>query len=252
MEPKRRQHQINSGFIRVVTDTNTQIPAFWAHPTIGGPFPGLILLHDDWGLGAATRTVAQRFAEGGYYVIVPDMFEGNRANSQIEADGLELRYKPFAAEKVAASFPALETHPKCNAKMAVVGWDLGGELGIQLGLERPDIMAAVAFSADPSAFLDKVSQLRCPVMAFFGEKDPLTEQYADLFEKELQAHDKRHQVVIYPMAEHAFYNHLTPAYHPDAAEDSWVKLLEFLETYQGKPPAPDDAAPGYFRPGRVY
>lgn len=252
MEPRRRQHQINSGFIRVVTDTNTEIPAFWAHPTIGGPFPGLILLHDDWGLGAASRALAQRFAEGGYYVIVPDLFEGNRANSQIEADGLELRYKPFAAAKVAASFPALETHPKCNSKMAIVGWDLGGELALQVGCERSDIMATAAFSPNPGLFLGKLELLRCPAMVFFGEKDPLTEQYADLFHKELHAHDSRHQVVIYPKAEHAFYNHLTPAYHPDAAEDSWVKLLEFLETYQGKPPAPDDATPGYFRPGRVY
>ena len=43
-ETKHRQHHINSGFIRVISDNFEQIPAFWAHPTIGGPFPGLNII----------------------------------------------------------------------------------------------------------------------------------------------------------------------------------------------------------------
>lgn len=251
-ETKHLQHHINSGFIRVVTDTQSQIPAFWAHPTIGGPFPGLILLHDDWGLGPATRTLAQRFAEVGYYVIVPELFEGQRANSQTEADQLEEQYKALAPPKVVAGLGALETHPKCNSKLAVVGWDLGAELAMQLALNRHDVMATVAVSGDPSGFFGQFEQLRCPLLAIFGEDDEIARRTEKRLQKELSAVDDRHQVIVYPKTPHAFYNHLTPTYQHEAAEDAWQKVLEFLETHQGKPPAPADAAPGHFRPGRVY
>ncbi len=251
-ETKHLQHHINSGFIRVVTDTQSQIPAFWAHPTIGGPFPGLIVLHDDWGLGPATRTLAQRFAEVGYYVIVPELFDGHRANNQSEADRLEEKYKTLAPPKVAAGLGALETHPKCNSKLAVIGCDLGGALAMQLAFDRQDVMAAVTVSGDPTAFLGRFDQLRCPLLAIFGEDDEITQRTEHRLQAELNAADIRHQVIVYPKTPHTFYNHLTPTYQHEAAEDAWEKVLEFLEIHQGKPPAPADAAPGHFRPGRVY
>ncbi len=251
-DSKHLQHHINSGFIRVVTDTDTHIPAFWAHPTTGGPFPGLILLHDDWGLGAATRAAAHRFAEIGYYVIVPDLFEGHRATSQPEADELENRFRPLATPKVAAGLNALETHPKCNSKLAVVGWDLGAELALQLALERHDVMATVAVSGDATEFMGHLDDLQCPLLVILGDEDEITRRTENLLRSELAMVDDCHQIVVYEDASHAFHNHLTPSYHAEAAEDAMQKILGFLETYQGKPPAPEEAAPGFFRPGRVY
>jgi carboxymethylenebutenolidase len=251
-ETRRLQHQITSGFIHVVTDDKTQIRAFWAHPVTGGPFPGLILAHDDWGLSAVGRTQAHRFAEIGYYVIVPDLFEGQLANSQIEADSLELRFKEYAPTKVVGGLTALETHPKCNSKLAVVGWDLGAELALQLAIERNDIMAAVALSGDLSAFLGDLERLQCPLLVVMGGEDPITQRSEQALRQALDAVDERSQVIVYPEAEHAFYNHLSSAYKAEAAEDAQTKILDFLEMYQGKPPAPDDAVPGRFRHGRVY
>lgn len=245
------QHHISSGFIRVVTDVQTYVPAFWAHPIHGGPFPGLVLLHDDWGVQAVARANAHRLAEAGYYVIVPDLFEGNRAESQIQADALEARYKPSAKPKVNAGLEALRTHPRCNRKIALVGWDLGADVGLRLALEQPDIMAAVIMSGDPSPVLGSLDNLQCPVLAIFGEQDPLN-QYADPLRQELSTIDQRHQVVQFPGAQHAFYNHVSPEYSPDDAETAFETLINFLEEHQGKPPAPTRAKPGYFHHGRVY
>jgi carboxymethylenebutenolidase len=245
------QHHISSGFIRVVTDVQTYVPAFWAHPVHGGPFPGLVLLHDDWGLQAVARATAHRLAESGYYVIVPDLFEGNRADAQIQADALEARYKPSAPPKVNAGLEALRTHPRCNRKIALVGWDLGADIGLRLALEHDDIMAAVLMSGDPGPFLGQLDQLQCPVMAILGGLDPLS-RHAEPFRAELAATDARHQVVQYPNAHHAFYNHVSPEYNPDISELAFETLLQFLEEHQGKPPAPTRAKPGYFHHGRVY
>jgi carboxymethylenebutenolidase len=251
-ETRHLQHHINSGYIRVVTDMHQQIPAFWAHPTVGREFPGLVLLHDDWGLGAAMRNIAHRFAEVGYYVIVPDLFDGNKAYNQIEADGLEIRYKTEALPKANSTLKALETHPKCNSKMAVLGWDLGAELAINLALERMDVMATVAFYGNPARFFGELNELHCPLLAIYAEQDEIPFEKVQQLEQELLTNDNRHQVTVYPNTSHGFYNHLTPAYAPAAAEDAWRELLDFLERYQGKPPAPTEAEPGRFNHGRIY
>lgn len=247
------QYVINSGFVRVVTSAGIEIPAFWAHPTTGGPFPGLVLLHDDWGLEAATRAMAHRFAEAGYYVMAPDLFEGQHASNQIEADVLQSRYKPLAPPKVIAALVALETHPKCNRKMAVIGWDLGGELVVQLALERRDVMAAIAISSDPALHLvERGEQLQCPFLTIWGAQDEVVQRTIHVLQAELSKSSKPHEVMVYPKAAHGFYNYFTPAYNAEVAEEAWNKMLTFLELHQGKPPAPDDATPGQFRPGRVY
>lgn len=251
-EASHFQYNVTVGNIRVVVDSNVQVPAFWAHPQTGGPFPGLILLHDDWGLHDHERAAAHRFAEIGYYVMVPDLFEGNIAQNQMQADVLENRYLETASIKAGAALKALETHHKCNHKMAVVGWDLGGYLAIKLGMERTDVMAAVSFYGDAQPLLGTLNQLKCPLLSVFGESDPLTDRLLEPMKKELQKANPFHEVVVYPEAPHGFFNDLRPTYHREASEAAWHKVLDFLKIHQGEPPPPEEASPGYFNPGRVY
>jgi carboxymethylenebutenolidase len=251
-EASHFQYNINVGYVSVIVDANLAMPAFWAHPQTGGPFPGLVLIHDDWGLNDHIRVVAQRFAQLGYYVMAPDLFEGNRATSQLQADALEIRYKDAAPMKVGAVLEALEGHHKCNRKMAILGWDLGADLVFRVALERQDVMAAVAFYGDPSPYAGSFSQLNCPVLAIFGDQDPLTQRVYNAFEDEMANSGKVYENIVYPNAAHGFYNEYHPAYAPDAAEQAWHKVLAFLRQYQGNPPPPEEATPGYFRPGGVY
>lgn len=246
------QHNVTVGYIRVVVDANLQVPAYWGHPQVGGPFPGVILLHDDWGLTDHMRALVRRFAEVGYYVMAPDLFESNRATNQQEADALEVHYKEFAPPKVAAALRALETHHKCNAKMAVIGWDLGADLTFKLALEQRDIMAAIAFYGDASEYLGQFEHLVCPLLAIMGANDEITARTADALRDDLENTQKVHDLIIYPDAPHGFYNDMSPAYHQESAEDALQKVLHFLKTHQGEPPPPDQASPGFFKPGRVY
>src|SRR5258708_31331178 len=82
------QHQITSGFINIVAD-NHNLPAFWAHPEIGGTFPGLVLIHGWWGLTPHMRTQVRRFAELGFYVIAPDLFDGETATDDVQGKALK-------------------------------------------------------------------------------------------------------------------------------------------------------------------
>ena len=133
----------------------------------------------------------------------------------------------------------------------MVGWDLGAELALQVAMQRRDIMAAVAFYGDPTDFFGQLSQLSCPVMVINGAEDEIVHRTEAQLRAELAADDKPHQVLTYPGAPHGFFNDMTPMYVPDASEDAWSRVLAFLETYQGKPPAPDMNGQNFWS-GRVY
>lgn len=248
-EANRLQHVITSGYIQVVGD-NGYIGAYWAHPQMGGPFPGLILLHDDRGLSAHTRALVHRFAEVGYYVAAPDLFEGRHPVSKAEADALERYYTPSGVNKVTAVLAALRTHHKCNSKMALLGWDFGATLAYQLSLESVRLMAIASFYGDPSKCLGRFEAAPMPILAIFGAEDEITTRYENTLREELIRSGQPHEVIVYPDAKHGFFNDSLPEYHEESTEDAWRQTLAFLETHQGKPPAPHDNAK--FNPGRVY
>jgi carboxymethylenebutenolidase len=126
-EASHLQHNIVSGYIQIVSDGH-YLPAFWAHPDLGGPFPGLVLIHDYWGMTPHIRTQARRFAELGYYVIAPDLFDRQVATSLTQAHALVEQVGETALSHVTTALHALETHLKCNGKIGVIGWGLGGQL----------------------------------------------------------------------------------------------------------------------------
>ena len=125
-EASHLQYSIVSGFIQIVSDGH-HLPAFWAHPELGGPFPGLVMLHDHWGLTSHIRTQARRFAEQGYYVIAPDLFNRQMATSPEEAQALIDQVGEVALSHVKAAISALLTHHRCNSKIGLIGWGMGGE-----------------------------------------------------------------------------------------------------------------------------
>jgi carboxymethylenebutenolidase len=251
-EAHKLQHRITSGYIQIVSPLGN-VPAFWAHPMYGGPFPGLVLLHDDWGLSAHTRALVHRFAEVGYYVIAPDLFEGNHPTTRAEASALEKHYLPSAPDKVDAALRALETHHKSNRKMAVLGWDMGGTLVFGIAATRPDVMAAVSFYGNPEPYFGQFNPSDSPILAIFGEHDEIRRQTENRLREELIRTAQPHEVIVYPQVGHGFFNDSQmDTYNVEAAEDAWRQTLAFLETHQGKPPAPSVTQTGSFRPGVVY
>ncbi len=250
-EAKRLQHRITNGFIQIVTPKGG-IPAYWAHPQYGGPFPGLVLLHDDRGLSSHVRALTHRFAEVGYYVVAPDLFDGNHPTTKEQADRLEAYYMTSADDKVSAALQVLEAHHKSNNKMAVIGWDFGGTLAYDVALRHSDVMAVVSFYGNPERYWGQFNRCVSPILAIFGQEDEILRQCENRLREELIRSSKPHEVVVYPDALHHFYNDSLAEYQKEAAEDAWRLTLAFLETHQGKPPAPHSAQLGTFRPGQVY
>lgn len=251
-ETKRQQHNITSGYIQIVVESDIRIPAYWSHPVVGGPFPGVVLLHDDWGLTPQVRSFVHRLAEIGCYVLAPDLFDGHRATEQVTADKLKQLYLPHAEPKVNAALLALETHRKTNGKMALVGWELGAELTMPSALNRSSIIAVVASYGDLSPYMGQLGMLRCPLMAIYG-KDNLSDTLVPALQPIIaSSSDYPHEILTYPQAHGRFCNDATPDYHPEAAADAWEKMIDFLEKHHGIRPAPSSEQSRFFKPGRVF
>lgn len=244
------QYNITSGYIQIVSGGH-YLPAYWSHPELGGPFPGLVMLHDYWGLTPHLRSEVRRFAEQGYYVIAPDVFNRQIATSQAEAEALAARAHVTALPHVSAGLHALKTHHKCNGKMGLIGWGVGGRLALQAAVVRGDLAALVIFYHMP-AEANALRSLDCPLLVILGEQDPASppEQVEGL-RQVFESIPVGHQLAVFPEAGRDFLDDSRPSFSPAAAAGAWKQALDFLNTHLDVPPVKPDG-PGAFNPGRVY
>jgi len=227
-ETRLVQHGVTSGSINIVAD-NHYLPAFWAHPELGGTFPGLVLIHEWWGLTAQIRRQVRRLAELGFYVIAPDLFNHKTAHNADEGLALQQQLGEAGPASVAAALRALQTHHRCNGRIAVIGWQLGGELAYHAALHRTDLDAAIAFYGKPDDYLILMPATETPIMAFYGDKDPnIPSTMVERVKVALAKSSVKCEVVVYPGAMMGFFNDDLPTYDEQATADSWGRMLDFL------------------------
>jgi len=113
-------------------------------------------------------------------------------------------------------------------KAACVGFCMGGGLSALLACEEPELAgAAVFYGSSPPA--DLVPKIGCPVIGFYGARDPRIMAGVPAFAQAMQAAGKSFTHFVYEAAGHAFFNDTRPSYDVRAARDAFARLLEFLQ-----------------------
>jgi len=207
--------------------------AYLAEPTGSGPFPALVLLHEWWGLNDHIRHVAERFAAEGFLALAPDLYAGNVAEEDAEADVLMKLYREEAPEKALAAYDALAARGDAR-RIGSVGWCMGGQMSFHLAIYRPKLNACVVFYGRPESYFGMLWQIRCPLLGLFSELDAsIPAENLKRLDEELHEAAIAHDLVIYPGADHAFFNDRGHTYHEEAAQDAWRRALSFLEEHLG-------------------
>ena len=236
-----------------IKSTSGDFEAYMSYPE-KMPGPGIVLIHEVWGLDAHIRNMADRFAKEGYVVLAPDLLSDTGITKQINPSILneiqdpgtrdeaqkkmraataplqvpEFGIKTVAKLKVCVS--ALRDDAKrVNGKVAVVGFCFGGTYAYALAAADDRLVAAVPFYGHAPQPFEKLQTITCPVLAFYGEEDTmLVGQVQELREK-MHEYGKKFEAVVYAKAGHAFMNDTNPTrYRKQAAELAWKKTLEFL------------------------
>jgi carboxymethylenebutenolidase len=229
----------------------TKIPAYLARPRESGRYPGVILVHDIFGVSDHARDVARRFANVGFVALVPDCFaridlgtgetiEDVRPRAVLLDDRLTVHDLEGAAA-------LLRTLPYCHGKVGTVGFCMGGRSALLLACNSDKIDATIdcwggGISSDspitsqhPVPVVDLVKNLKRPVYVVFGADD---ENPSRAHAAELRArleHDGKLALVTmetFANAGHAFFADVRPErYREKAAFDLWPKMVNFFRRH---------------------
>ncbi len=239
--PNQVEYGIINGRIQIVGENNRSLPAYWAHPVSGRLFPAIALIHDWWGITPAIRRLAHLFAQSGYYVVVPDLFEGKVASTPQEAMQLVKELGDDGYPRVDASLAVLEHHHNTNHDVAAIGLGMGGSLAYEAAIVRKDLEAAVSFYGFPQRYFGKFASATTPILAIYGDKEPyvLPPVVAKL-RQECAASTKgiAHEIItLEGVGRDFFADNASPA-QGEKGMEALTKTFTFLEKYLKGPQHP--------------
>jgi carboxymethylenebutenolidase len=212
-----------------------------------GPHPGVVVLHESFGLNDDIRRIAQRFADAGYAALAPNLFShgarivclarmmGDLARGQTDREIAD----------VCAARDALAARAEVDAeRIALAGFCLGGGFAL-IAAARPGFRAAAVNYGDVPKQRSRLEGA-CPVVASFGSRDRMFgANMAERLERHLSELDVPHDVRTYEGAGHSFFSRHegwqgvlarfpTPMrVGPDeaAATDGWRRMLAFFDEH---------------------
>ncbi len=204
-----------------------------------GRWPGVVVIHETFGLTDGIRQHADRLARAGYLAFAPDLYLGKPWMRCVRGAMHQLKAESGPAfTTLEAARAWLASRPDCSGKTGVIGFCLGG--GFALLCAPRDGFAAVSVNyggvpGDAEAALEGA----CPVVGSYGGRDPMGIKPPGRLEKALTALGVPHDIKIYPEAGHRFMSRNPPGlaplaqaarmdYQQDAAEDAWRRILDFF------------------------
>src|SRR6266404_4064909 len=197
-----------------------------------GPFPGIIVIHEFWGLNDWVKEQASKLADQGYAALAVDLYRGKVATTPDEAHEL-MRGVPEdrASRDLHAAFEFLKSQSNVKKdRMASIGWCMGGGYSLDVALQEPTLTAAVINYGHLAVDADSLKKINASILGIFGGQDrgiPVDD--VKKFEQTLKQLGKKVEIVIYPNAGHAFENpNNKDGYRADDAADAWKRTTKFL------------------------
>ena len=213
-----------------------------ATPDDGATHPGVIVIHEIFGLNDDIRRIAGKFADLGYTALAPDLYDAPGPRIICIARTLMTLNRgtgaAFADLDAARKF--LQQQPNVDAsKIGVVGFCMGGGFALLYAVRAPMGVAA-AFYGDVPKSADGLRGI-CPVLGGYGGKDRMFAQQGERLERLLTELNVDHDVKIYPEAGHSFMSQnsgvlasigaispMKAGYNDPAAKDSWHRIETFF------------------------
>ena len=206
---------------------------YLALPDSNGPHPGVVIIHEAYGLNDNIKDIAGRFAEQGYAALAVDLFsDRNKAvcMARYMAGMLVGSVQRYGIADLKASLTHLAAMPEVDPeRIGAIGYCMGGSFAIAWACTDSRLKAIAPYYAANPRPLDAVQRL-CPVVGSYPEKDFSTAAGRTL-EVALERYGIAHDIKIYPGADHSFFNDRARAYNKAAADDSWTRVLGFFATH---------------------
>jgi carboxymethylenebutenolidase len=215
---------------RAIDGADIKGGGYAALPDGDGPHPGVVVIHEAYGLNDNIKDITRRFADNGYAALAVDLFnDRNRAIcmarymtamliGSVERAGIsDLK----TALTYLAAIP--EVDPQ---RIGAIGFCMGGGFAVAWACTDDRLKAIAPFYAANPRPIEVVKRM-CPVVGSYPEKD-FTASAGRALDQALEKHGIDHDIKIYPGANHSYFNTQGRAYNKPAADDSWNRVMAFF------------------------
>lgn len=205
-------------------------PGYYIEPDAGAKAPGLVVIQEWWGLNEQIKRVGEKWAAQGYRVLIPDLYRGELALDEKEAEHHlnDLDFGDAATQDIRGAVQYLKQQ---SDKVGITGYCMGGVLTVIAAMHVPEADAAVSWYGVPPDEAGDPGKIQIPIQCHFALQDsffPIAQ--ADALEEKLKAGNVEHECYRYD-AEHAFANEDWKFYDAGCAEKAWERSVAFLDRH---------------------
>jgi len=227
-----------SQMIQVKRPDGKECSGFYVEPAAAKGAPGVVVIQEWWGLNDQIKGVASRLAAAGYRALVPDLYRGKVGVDEEEAAHLmnALDFGDAAGQDVRG---ALQYLRQDSAKVAVMGFCMGGALTLLAAANVPEADAAITWYGFPPLDYIDASKIKIPIMGHWATKDAFFNiEQVDALEQKLKQAAVPFEFHRYD-AQHAFANEtlvnppIAAKFDASAAETAWQRTMAFLKKHIG-------------------
>lgn len=196
--------------------------------------PGVLLLHSLWGLTPSVKRMADELAALGYTVLAPDLGFGELPEEEAEALDLLAAASPDRLARLVLSSAGLLDEKSSGDRIAVVGFGMGGSLGLWASVRLPDTVRAVV-SFYGSQQIDFAGSRSAYLIHLAETDDFITDDEAAFMEATMGLESLTVEVLRYPGSQHGFAEPEARGHDPEVFSVAWERTLAFLQAVFAEP-----------------
>lgn len=239
-----------------MTETTISTPhhtlkAHFAVPAGSGPWPGVVVIHDIFGMSDDLRRQASWLAGAGFIAIAPDLFSWGRKLPCLRSTFRDLKARRGPAyDDIDAARSWVAQRPDCTGKVGIMGFCLGGAFALATAAGHEFAVSSINYGEVPED-VDRILDGACPVVGSFGGRDKMLVGHPARLKQALAEKGIEHDVKEYPQAGHGFLNNhggpivklvgrlIGGGFNEPAATDAQRRILDFFERHlRNGSPAP--------------
>ncbi len=207
--------------------------AYLSRPAgVDAPVPGIVVIHEWWGLNDNVKHWSDRLAAEGYAALAVDLYGGEVAT---EPDGAMELMKGVDQEQALAILDAARRYLSEDAaiqapKVASIGWCFGGGYSLRLAIADPELAAAVVYYGFPVLDEEELGRIEANMLLIYADRDKsIPPAKVQALDAALTKVGVTHELHTYD-ADHAFANPSNAVYDHDAASKAWAEVKDFLKS----------------------
>ena len=209
-----------------------KIRGYLVQPAGNGPWPAVLVIHENRGLNPYIEDVARRAAVDGFLALAPDGLSplGGYPGNDDEGRAMQAKLdQPKLRQDMLNGAKWLKAHQLSTKKLGATGFCWGGGTTNFLAAALGSDLQAGAPYYGAAADTASVPKIKAPLLVHLAEQDPRINEMYPNYEQELRKAGVRYEIHSYPGTQHGFHNHSTPRFNEAAAKLSWERTIAFFK-----------------------